>query len=242
MIARRAALAQLGIAATAALTGCGFVGPWYPKYRFRLTVMIETPGGPRTGSSVYEVKTSRTGEWLPASPNQMGFAVRGQSVIVDLPGAALFTTLDPGWLGSVMINASEYHHRQTRSPSGLIEPAEIRAIAGDPVQLVLPRRFSDDDWNTGYPKMVRFRNERDPASVEWVNPDNVSASFGAGIRLNGLTVQITQDPVGLGLSQRLAWLSEYARSGKRLNGSTSIAIADNLANNNLGAGAFLSDD
>ena len=72
MIARRAALAQLGIAATAVLTGCGIVGPWFPKYRFRLTVMIETPEGMRTGSSVYEVKTSRTGEWLPASPNQMG--------------------------------------------------------------------------------------------------------------------------------------------------------------------------
>ncbi len=51
--------------------------------------------------------------------------------------------------------------------------------------------------------LVRFRNIRDPSSVETVDPDNLAKSFGAGVRLKRITVQITDDPVTSGIDKRL---------------------------------------
>lgn len=50
----------------------------------------------------------------------------------------------------------------------------------------------------GYPKFVRFRNMNDPKSVELVDYKDMSASFGEGVRLKGVLIEITDDLITKG--------------------------------------------
>ncbi|MEL7739057.1 hypothetical protein AAG614_11795 [Citromicrobium bathyomarinum] len=87
-------LGLLGGVAFAALSGCRLFGG--NSYRFRMTVQVETPGGVRTGSSVYEVSA----ENKVAITREMatrGWSVKGEAVAVDLPGGrALFAVRRTG--------------------------------------------------------------------------------------------------------------------------------------------------
>ena len=57
-----------------------------------------------------------------------------------------------------------------------------------------------------YPYFVRFKDIKDPKSVEQVDPDNLAKSFGTGVKLKSLTVQMTDEPVTVGIEKRLGWL------------------------------------
>jgi hypothetical protein len=54
--------------------------------------------------------------------------------------------------------------------------------------------------------LVRFRDIDNPASVEQVDPNNLSASFGPGVSLRRATIEITDDPVTTGIEAKLKWL------------------------------------
>ena len=43
-------------------------------------------------------------------------------------------------------------------------------------------------------------------TMRQVDPDNLSASFGKGYSMKGLTVQITDDPVTRGIERTLPWV------------------------------------
>ena len=55
---------------------------------------------------------------------------------------------------------------------------------------------------------MRFRDIRDLKSVEKVDPDNLAASFGKGVTLKRITVQLTEDPVTTDIGKRLPWLGD----------------------------------
>ena len=57
--------------------------------------------------------------------------------------------------------------------------------------------------------LVTFGDLNDPTSVERVDPDDLAATFGEGVSLKRITVQITDDPVTTGIEKRLVWLSKY---------------------------------
>jgi hypothetical protein len=46
-----------------------------------------------------------------------------------------------------------------------------------------------------WPRMVTFGDLDDPKSVKAVNPDNLAAAFGEGVSLEGISVEITDEPV-----------------------------------------------
>jgi hypothetical protein len=50
---------------------------------------------------------------------------------------------------------------------------------------------------------VRFKDEKDPKTVEAVDPANLAASFGDGVRLKRVTIETTTDPVTTGIERRL---------------------------------------
>ena len=45
------------------------------------------------------------------------------------------------------------------------------------------------------PLLVRYRDINDLTTIERVNPDDLEASFGRGVRIVGTTLEITDDPV-----------------------------------------------
>jgi hypothetical protein len=55
---------------------------------------------------------------------------------------------------------------------------------------------------------VRFRDPNDSRTVERVDPANFAASYGHGLRLNGATIEITDDPLTTGIEQKLPWLKD----------------------------------
>ena len=71
------------------------------------------------------------------------------------------------------------------------------------------------------------------------DPDNLAGTFGPGVLLKRITLEITDEPVTKGKIERvLGWWCDLRKKQARLNGSTSIGMADNERSNNLGTGSF----
>lgn len=210
----------------ATLALCALLGWWLtydptPAYRYRLTVEVETPEGLRTGSSVIEVETSESS--FPHS--SVNHRVRGEAVAVDLPGGkTLFALLrsenDNDWARRVMFMLAP------EAPEGTADPFQARLddmleLEG-PIQV--PRMWppvAHLRQRSAYPMMVTFGDLGDPTSVERVDPDDLAASFGGGVRLMRITVQMSDDPVTTGIDSRLVWMGSYR--DRWFNGRSTVA-------------------
>jgi hypothetical protein len=88
-----------------------------------------------------------------------------------------------------------------------------------------------------YPMLVTFGDEADPTSVTLVDPDDLAATFGAGVKLRRITAELTDDPVTTGIEKRLGWLTNYY--DKMLDGRSIRHIdAENRLANNLSQNSF----
>ena len=203
---------------------------WPTTNRYRITVRVETPEGLRTGSSVVEVKTSRQLELLPdIGPYWM--ELTGEAVAVDLPGTQTLFALLRQRDGLPLDHIILYALGKIDGDPG--RPARERAILHFWASDTRGQRQSPDQL-AGHPLLVRFANARDPKSVEEVDPRNLAKSFGPGVRLKNITVEIVDSPETKSILQRLPWLPEYR--DKQFSGKQYISsydLADNLA-----AGAF----
>ena len=196
-MARRGVLGLLAGGVAALLSACNPLGG--SGYRFKMTVEVETPEGLRIGSSVYEVWAESNSKLLPEERSR-DWGVNGEAVAVDLPGGrtlfALLKTLngrredlalmsmaalDPVFKNDVVESA-----QRIASGDGITSPAEVRAA--------------------DYPLLVTFADPADPTSVQRVDPANLAASFGPGVTLKRITVEVTKDPVTTGIEKRLGWL------------------------------------
>lgn len=201
------AIGLLLLAALIVTYGCGLWGGW-TSYRYRMTVHVDTPAGPRSGSSVIEVAYAPSGPLSAAAFRQ---EIRGEAVAVDLPGGAtLFALLSS--------------HEDRESGAGHYAPwAYARA---------LPYGY---DWKEGVeilvrqtepavlpaehvPTLIRFRNPRDARTIEVLDPSDLEASFGPGTRLDRVEIRITQDPVTSADRGRLPDLGEGSGFHEWANG------------------------
>lgn len=82
--------------------------------------------------------------------------------------------------------------------------------------------------------LVTFEGIGDPTSVKQVEPGNLAANFGPGVRLKAITVEMTDDPVTSGIEKRLGWLPQQEGAllkiplAKRPPIGTPLALAVNL--------------
>lgn len=208
----RTALLALNLAFL--LASCGYRSE---EFRYRMTVEVDTPQGLRTGSSVIEVEVSDPG---PNSFPEAGlnFTVRGEAVAVELPGGqVLFALLS----SPESVDAAAGYAYKALKPArfggdyGFIERTkELKRMRGVGA-LRCPQTWYDrrgrrvgreEDIRSDCPTLVRFRDLRDPQSVERVAPVDLAASFGAGVSLRRITVQMTDEAVTTGIENRLGWL------------------------------------
>ena len=197
MMARRGVMGVLAGAAAAVLGGCGMMGH---TYRYKLTVEVETPDGLRTGYAVREVSWS-PGVQITPEADTASMIHRGEAAMVDLPnGQVLFALMSPDGQETPMLAFGSA--RQTAwsddSVKVLQPPAKIEAAYGQ----------------SGYPRLVRFRDIAEPESVEKVDPANLAATFGPGYRLKRITAQIVSEDVTENVKQKLVWLR--GDTGRRL--------------------------
>ncbi|MEM0929728.1 MAG: hypothetical protein AAGI89_10605 [Pseudomonadota bacterium] len=199
-----------------ALSGCdALIGVGDASYRFRMTVEVETPKGLKRGSSVYEVSAGSRTKILPDARASKVTSI-GEAVALDIaPGRTLFALLKNGTPSGTMAELSmttldKGFGTSHRAMVSTAEELEARG-AGGPPAAVDPEH---------YPMLVTFGDLKDPSSVEKVDPDDLAASFGEGVTIKRITVQLTDDPVTTGIERRLGWLPNYydkMLDGNRLN-------------------------
>lgn len=200
----------------ATLTGCGSGG--LPDYRYRLTVEVETPEGLRTGSSVIEVSTSIAGSTSIPSPGAVRHRLKGEAVTVDLGRyGTVFALLRSDNFGDWATNllfrlapdVPDVRDEDGKYDSDASFKARYEAMLQNRRLIVLPKTFPDVAFlkdQPARPMLVRFRDVDDPTTVERVEPDDLAASFGDGVHLRRVTVQLTDDPVTKGITEILPWL------------------------------------
>ncbi len=235
-IDRRGALALLaGGMCALPLAACDALGHSLPTYRYRLTVEVETPEGVRTGSSVIEVHTSVAGRYSIPTPGVVSHRVIGEAVTVDLGSrgnlfALLRTENDLDWPGNIMFRMAHdlprVHFQGGKYDSDRNFQAQFMAMLQHRDLVVLPSGFPSPLSPKGRmarPLLVRFKNLADPGTIEKLDPDDLVRTFGEGVRLRWITVQITDDPVTTGIVKKLPWLLNVhgnltkVPSGKSIN-------------------------
>ncbi|KWV91262.1 hypothetical protein [Erythrobacter sp. YT30] len=197
----------LTLVAAVLLAGCSEGS--LPEYRYRLTVEVETPEGLKTGSSVIEVSTRVASKNAIISPGRMTMRARGEAVAVELPhGRTMFALLrsetQPNWASNVMAQLTPTYRGDGAAKQ------KVRAILRMQGEYDLPLyERAGPRRRHMYPMLVTFGDLDDPTSVEKVDPLDLAATFGEGLTLKRITVQVTDDPVTTGIEKRLAWLREY---------------------------------
>jgi hypothetical protein len=234
---RRLFFASLFAVAVAALWGCDALSPG-TEVRYRISVVINTPDGPRTGSGVWSFKL-RPGNFDQGYNSRF----RGEAIPVDLPnGKTVFALLDlrggdnnpdRGSQGTLP-EAVLFRHFLMSSgyPPGVGSSREdhldyLKQHFRSKVQLDCSRSalFNRSEC----PFLVSFSSPSDPQSVFALNPDRFSEEFGPGYSLAGMYLQITDEGPTHQLQGRLPW--EQQLNGNNLDGdrySSRSTLANSL--------------
>lgn len=197
MITRRGIVGLMaGTAIALSLGGCDFLN--YNFLRYKMIVEVETPQGVKIGSSVREMGLGKRRQIVGVSVK-----FRGEAVIVDLPGGqTLFALLtggdgDPDYAKMLGGRAEVWGKSPSEPRKG---PVELYPKAPDTIGL---------KHTNPLPMLVRFRDLADPTSVERVDPNDLAASFGPGVRLKRIAIEASDDVVTNGIEKRLIWLPSH---------------------------------
>jgi hypothetical protein len=199
-----------GIAAAVLLSGCGNTA----EVRYKVIVEVDDNGTRRSGASVWSFALSKPTVAL-ATPYDAKF--RGEAVEVDLGGGRrLFALLIGEDSNESTVQMWPEHLFRDLSSERSERVRILRDIASNQgAERVLPRwgpRLSDSrEPMNHYPLLVTFRDLRDPTSLEAVDPEALDRSFGAGVTLRAIKIQITDEPVTTGIKARLDWLEPVGR-------------------------------
>lgn len=192
-----------------ALTACSVLGT-SGQWRYKMTVTITTPEGDKTGYAVREVSASKGGGIaLPESHGSV--SLKGEAVVIDL-----------GQRGVVFALLSGYYLAEDYGsdiPAYIFMPGggwlsatgikQMENLKAGPKELELK-------W---YPVMVRFKDSNDPRTVEnlldmkvcpdpvtkvpnqnlCLEKDHFEETFGAGVKLKSITIEMTEDTVTHGI-------------------------------------------
>eukprot|EP01037_Dinobryon_pediforme_P004365 gene4365-4412_t len=211
-----------GTLAFAALLGtAGCDGTTYQPYRYKETVVVETPQGIRIGSTVIEVHMYKDGQSNPFAHGAVHGEFKGEAAEVDLPnGRALFALLTSptnyGWAKGayqMLVQPTPEEMAQPYDPNNTgfdIQFRRAMALRGPQVlPRMLPSAAIPHDPVSAYPWLVTFSDIRNPASVQAVDPDNLAANFGPGYKLKSIVLEKTDELVSGGISHKLQWLGDY---------------------------------
>jgi hypothetical protein len=179
----------------------------------RLTVIVDTPLGQVRGAAVTAVRVNRyVGAIKLPAGGHVSSDMWGEAVVVEvLPGRYLFALLGGGdnpesaaaaWASETY--GQRDHPNQTWMPSVQLRFIVRHEPRDTPIPLP-PKAM---------PLLVTFDDITDPTTVRLVDPTNLSASFGPGVSLAGVTLEITDADVTKGrVEEVLGWLGPYPEPG-----------------------------
>jgi hypothetical protein len=195
------------------------IAPW-TTLRYRLTFEVETPEGLKTGSGVNMAGYSAEPAMFGANPFHWG-VWKGEAIPVDLGNRGTFYAL---LIGRDEITGAPDAGRNQAEMVGrtLVPEAWTGNQSGGTVGKLYFASGKADVPASLIPFLVRFRDEKDPKTVEAVDRSNLAASFGPGVALKRVWIEavsggvfpfnmmgITGTPVTTGIEKRLGWLGEF---------------------------------
>lgn len=191
MIARRRALGLSTSGLALVLGTCRLVKSYAP-FRYRITIEVGTTLG------------------------RVGAQVRNKAAAVDIPGRqTLFALLQ----GGLDINSFEERSMFEVSPGPQYQasddskgwPQALEAVRANlKVNLVpkIPRGyFHVDPSFSAYPMEMQRRDITGLKSIEIIDPDSLTASFGPGVKPRHITVRVTEGPVTVCLGNSIAYFN-----------------------------------
>jgi hypothetical protein len=208
IVGSRAALVVL-LLAVLTLSSCTRDASWNQ----RLTLVIETPQGEVRGSSVTSVSVvDYSGPLVPAEARGPQATVKGEAVAVEVvPHMWLFALLGGGENAAGNATAwAEVTYAPSRDAANRSRGywERVADIKGQPSDTPVP--MPREAW----PMLVTFDDITKPETVRRVNPDDLAAVFGEGVRLKAVTLEITEDAVTEGrVDALLTWLGPYQEPG-----------------------------
>lgn len=183
--------------------------------RSRLTLVVETPEGERSGSSVTQLTTYFPGGLTRAQGWAITVQLVGEAAVVDLgQRGLLFATLREQTNLTFSGGGSTgggYNAGLTPFPQEKFR-GDYRANAStndqysaylDDLNRLKPKAVLPIEY---VPVLVRFTNPNDPKSVTLLDPLDLAPNFGAGVIFKSATIEITDDPITEGIETRLPWL------------------------------------
>ncbi len=170
------------------------------SWRYKITVEVETPEGIKTGSVVRETQAStdvRVGDVGGGSAGTIG-----EAVVVDLGKRQYLVGLLP--------EGDDLSLAMGGPPPGTREGmAYYSHLKEGKASLMMKGAL---------PHFVTFKNPDDPMTVENVDGQDLAKTFGDGVTLKDVTIEITDAPMTWGpLNTYLPWLEGL--KGAYLNGS-----------------------
>lgn len=214
-------------------------------WRYKTTIIVETPEGLKTGSAVRET-TVDYAVCMGCTPK---VSTKGEAAFVDL-----------GKRGKVFEVMGTDPHMVVFSafpgPPGLTREGQKYYSTLKNAKVSLNTGNLQYDMFTQYPTMVTFKDIKDPKSVELVHQsesvrvpaqahfdfkitDNFEKLFGKGVKLKDVIVEMTDEPVTFEIENFLPWLPKYYN--QRLDGQRfGILKSEYRLANSLSAGNFLS--
>jgi len=189
-MARTAIRLAVVVAATVLMAACNlFPKTW--QWNQKLTLEVATPEGIKSGSAVTHVS------WQDV--NALGHYIAkfsGEATVVEIaPGRYLFALIG---------ETSKYIAQYTFHDQFGISRADYRKLLPE----IEKFRGTADVPRARYPLLVTFADIADPKTIQKVDPDNLPASFGPGVSLKRIALEITDEKVTKGvIGKLLPWLN-----------------------------------
>jgi hypothetical protein len=165
----------------------------YPsgKWRYKITVNVETPEGLKSGAAVREVTFKSGPKILPDVAGSTS-KVTGEAVVIDLGhGKYLFALMDVDGSYQIVHDIFPY---EASSPRNYIE--YYQSLTGQKKALSPSQ----------YPLLVTFADIKDPKTVKKVSSNDLSKAFGQGIVLKDMTLEMTDENLTFKIEGWLTWL------------------------------------
>jgi hypothetical protein len=176
---------------------------------YRVTVEVDAPEGLRSGSSIWEVKTSSGLAFPGPEAASRSNNIIGEAVTIDLASGTLFALMrSAGGSDDYPANIVQMHLEAHPELGVAIDSSNwaenIRRINQSGVMFDLAAHR--------YPMLVRFTNSRAPLSVEKVEPESLGKAF-PGARIRRVVVSVIgnkERDAGykrVRIGERLPWLN-----------------------------------
>lgn len=164
-------------------------GAWRAVYtsgtwRYKLTLVVDDNGKQIVSSSVTQVYAQDQPRITPES--HADISVKGEGIVVDLGKKGVFFAL----LKSKKLGSDyRYYIVFTEFPS------EFDILSPDAIRYYSKLKAKKEMTFDNLPILVHFRDNKDPKTVELVDPENLEKTFGKGVKLVSATIETTDEPL-----------------------------------------------